>query len=84
MTIPEDMDATHFMILDDWRISTKKIAQTLEISRETVGYIIHELLDMRKLSAKWVSKFSMLVRSMFECSLHKPSGPILAGSCGIF
>jgi hypothetical protein len=72
VTIPEDMDAIHFIILDDSRISIKKIAETLKISRERVGYIIHEILDMRKLSAKWVSKFSMLVRSVFECSLHKP------------
>jgi hypothetical protein len=32
----------------------KKIAETLAIYRERVGYIIHEILDMRKLSAKWV------------------------------
>jgi hypothetical protein len=26
------------------------------VYRETAGYIIHEILDMRKLSAKWVPK----------------------------
>jgi hypothetical protein len=40
------------MILDDRRISDKKIAETLAISPERVGYNIHEILDMRKLSAK--------------------------------
>jgi hypothetical protein len=40
------------MILDDRRIPAKMIAETLEISRERVGYIIHEILYMRKLSAK--------------------------------
>jgi hypothetical protein len=44
------------MILADWRISAKKIAETLQISRECVGYIVHDVLDMRKLSAKWVPK----------------------------
>ena len=38
------------------RISGKSIAEQLEISRERVGSIIHEDLDMRKLSAKWVPK----------------------------
>jgi transposase len=56
VTIPENMDAIHSMLLDDRRISTKKTSETLAISRERVGYIIHEILDMRKLSAKWVPK----------------------------
>ena len=34
----------------------KSIAEQLGISRERVGSIIHEDLDMRKLSAKWVPK----------------------------
>jgi transposase len=56
VTIPENVDAIHSMILDDRRISTKKIAETLAISKERVGYIIHEILEMRKLSAEWVPK----------------------------
>jgi hypothetical protein len=39
--------------LDDRRISTKKLAETVAISRERVGYI-NEILDMRKLSSNWV------------------------------
>jgi orotate phosphoribosyltransferase-like protein len=54
--VPENVDIVHSMILADQRISAKKIAETLEISRECVGYIIHDVLDMRKLSAKWVPK----------------------------
>jgi len=42
--------------LEGRRISGKSIAEQLEISRERVGSIIHEDLDMRKLSAKWVPK----------------------------
>jgi histone-lysine N-methyltransferase SETMAR len=56
ITVPEDVDAIHSMILAGRTISTKKIADTLEISRERVGFIIHDDLDMRKLSAKWVPK----------------------------
>jgi len=43
--------------LEDRRISTKSIAEQLGISHERVGSIIHEDLDMDKLSAKWVPKF---------------------------
>jgi hypothetical protein len=45
-------------IISHRRISAKNIgvAETLVISYKRVGYIIHEILDMRKLSAKWVPK----------------------------
>jgi hypothetical protein len=56
VTIPGNMDAIHSMILDDRIISTKKTAETLAISQERVGYIIHEILDTRKFSTKWVPK----------------------------
>jgi len=42
--------------MEDCRISAKSIAEQLGISRERVGSIIHEYLDMRKLSTKWVLK----------------------------
>jgi hypothetical protein len=56
VTIPENVNAIHSMILDDRRICAKKRAGTLAISQERVGYIIHEILDMRNLSAEWVPK----------------------------
>jgi len=54
--MPEIIDHIHELILEDRRISSKSIAEQLGISREQVGSIIHEDLDMRKLSAKWVPK----------------------------
>jgi len=54
MTTPEIIDKIHELILEDRRISAKSIAEQLGISRERVGPIIHEDLDMRKLSAKRV------------------------------
>jgi len=56
VTTPEIIDQIHKVILEDRRISAKSIAEKLNISREWVGSIIHEDLDMRKLSAKWVPK----------------------------
>jgi hypothetical protein len=31
-----------------------EIAETIGISKERVGYILHEELDMKKLCARWV------------------------------
>ena len=52
VTTPEIIDQIHKLILEDHRISAKSIAKQLGISRE----LVHEDLDMRKLSAKWVPK----------------------------
>ena len=56
VTTPEIIDQIHELILEDRWISAKSIAEQLGISREWVGSIIHEDLDTRKLSAKWVPK----------------------------
>jgi len=56
VTTPESIDQIHELILEDRRISVKSIAEQLGISHERVGSIIHEDLDMRKHSAKWVPK----------------------------
>jgi len=56
VTIPEIIDQIHKLILEDWQISAKSIAEQLGISLEWVESIIHEDLDMQKLSAKWVPK----------------------------
>jgi len=56
VTTPEIIGQIHELLLEDRRISAKSIAEQLGISHERVGSIIHEDLDMRKLSAKWVPK----------------------------
>jgi len=56
VTTPEIIDQIHELLPEDRRISVKSIAEQMGISRERVGSIIHEDLDMRKLSAKWVPK----------------------------
>jgi len=54
VTTPEIIDQIQELISEERRISAKSIAEQLGISCERVGSIIHEDLDMRKLSAKWV------------------------------
>ena len=56
VTTPEIIDQIHEQILEDHRISAKSMAEQLGISRERVGSIIHEYMDIRKLSAKRVPK----------------------------
>ena len=56
MTTLEIIDQIHQLILEDCRISAKSITEQLGISREQGGSIIHEDLDMQKLSMKWVPK----------------------------
>jgi len=56
VTTPEIIGHIQELILEDRRISAKSIAEQLGISRERVGSIIHEDLDVRKLSAKWAPK----------------------------
>jgi len=54
VTTPEIIDQIHELILEDRHIS---IAEQLGTSRERVGSIIHEDLDMWKLFTKWVPKY---------------------------
>ncbi|XP_029639463.1 uncharacterized protein LOC115214408 [Octopus sinensis] len=56
-TTEDKADAVHVMILEVHRILAKGIAKTLRISRQRAGYIILDILDTRKLSAKWVPKY---------------------------
>jgi hypothetical protein len=57
LVVPKRWPPRNLLILEDRRISTKSIGEQLGISRERVGSIIHEDLDMRKLSAKRVPKY---------------------------
>jgi len=56
VAILEIIDQIHELILEDCRISATSIAEQLGISRGRVGPSVHDDLDRRKLSAKWVSK----------------------------
>ena len=56
MITPEIIDQIHEIFIEDRRVSAKSMAEQLGISREKVGSIIHEYLDVRKLSAKLVPK----------------------------
>jgi len=67
VTTPEIIDQFHELILEDRRILAKSIAEQLDVSRERVGSMIHEDLNMRKLSAKWVPKYLNADRERQRC-----------------
>jgi len=67
VTTPEIIDRIHELILEDRRISSKSKAELLGISREQVGSVIHEDLDMRKLSPKWVPKYPNADQKLQRC-----------------
>jgi len=71
VTTPEIIGQIHELILEDRRILAKSIAEQQGISRERVGSIIHEDLDMWKLSAKWVPKCLNAYQKLQQCQLSE-------------
>jgi len=55
-TTPKIIEQVHDMVLDDRRMKVREIAETIGISKERVGYILHEEMDMKKLCARWVPR----------------------------
>ena len=73
---PDIVDKIHGMILDDRRMKVCEVAEAVGISTERVHHILHEYLDMRKLSARWVPRLLTLdhkrnrVTTSKECLFH--------------
>jgi hypothetical protein len=55
-TTPEIIEQVHDMVLDDRQMKVREIVETIGISKECVGYILHKELDMKKLCARWVPR----------------------------
>ena len=71
VTTPGIIDQIHELILEDHRILAKSIAKQLGISHEQAGSIIHEDLDMWKLSTKWVPKCLNMDQKRQQCQLSE-------------
>jgi transposase len=75
-TTPEIIEQVHDMILDDRRMKVREIAVTIGMSKERVGYILHEELDMKKLCARWVPRLltadqkGTRMKSSAQCLVH--------------
>jgi len=67
VTTSEIIDQINELTLEDRRISAKSVAEQLNILCERDGSIIHKDLNMRKISAKWVSKCLNAVQKRQWC-----------------
>ena len=56
-TTKDNVKKIHDLVLTDRRLKVREKAKTVGISKECVGHILHEIFDMRKLSARWVPRF---------------------------
>jgi len=71
VTTPEIIDQIHQLILEGHQILAKLIAKQQCITCEWHGSIIHEDLDMLRLSAKWVPKCLNVDQKRQRCQLSQ-------------
>ena len=69
------------MILNDRKMKLIEIAEALKISKERVGYVIHQYLDMRKLCVKWVQRELSLDQNQHR--VDDPERCLLLLTCNI-
>jgi hypothetical protein len=55
-TTPEIVDKIHDMVMDYRRVKVREIASAVGFSSERVHNILHQHLNMRKLSARQLTK----------------------------
>lgn len=53
---PENIKKIHKIVLNDRKVKLRELADIVKISKERVGFILHEHLTMRKLCSKWVPR----------------------------
>ncbi|XP_044313292.1 uncharacterized protein LOC123037293 [Drosophila rhopaloa] len=55
-TTEDNVTKIHDLVLADCRLKIREIAETVGMSKDRVGHILHKILGMRKLSAQWVPR----------------------------
>ena len=53
-TTEDNVEKSHDLVLANRRLKVREIAETVGISKDCMGHILHEILGMRKLWALWV------------------------------
>lgn len=56
VTTDEFVEKVRSLVADDRRIKVREIAQEVGISKERVGFILHEKLSLSKVCARWIPK----------------------------
>ncbi|EFN64679.1 Putative uncharacterized protein FLJ37770, partial [Camponotus floridanus] len=55
-TNAEIVKQVHRIVLSNRGMKLHELAEAMDISKEQAGYILHDLLEMKKLSARWVPR----------------------------
>jgi len=55
-TKEDNVTKIHDLVLADRRLKIRETAETVGMSRDRVGHILHEIMGMRKLSSRWVPR----------------------------
>ncbi|GFR27136.1 mariner transposase [Trichonephila clavata] len=55
-TTENNVTKIHDLVLADHRLKVSEIAEIVSISKDHVAHILHEILGIRKLSARWVPR----------------------------
>ena len=84
-TTEENVTKIHDLIFADRRLKVREVAEMIDISKDRVGYILHEILDMRKLSVRgcrvfWLRTTSAIVRP-FQSSVWRCFSVIRRSFC---
>jgi len=54
ITNAEIVKQVHRIVLSDRKVKLRELAEAVGISKERAGYILHDDLEMKKLSARWM------------------------------
>ncbi|KAG5338762.1 SETMR methyltransferase, partial [Acromyrmex heyeri] len=68
---PEIIDKVHDIILTDRRVKVREFVEATGISHGTVISILHEQLDMKKLSTRWVSRLLIVDHKRDRVTISK-------------
>ena len=56
-TTEDNVKFVHYLVLADRRLKVREITATVGTSKDCGSHILHEILGMRKLLARWVPRF---------------------------
>ncbi|XP_033221847.1 histone-lysine N-methyltransferase SETMAR-like, partial [Belonocnema kinseyi] len=88
VTTPENVEKIHDMMLNDPKVKLREVANAVCILLERVGNIVHSVLGMKKLCARWVPRLLTVDQKRipklheigFELVPQPPHSPDLASS----
>ena len=78
-TTEDNVTKIHDLEMADRRLKVREIAEIVGISKDRVGHILHEILGMRKLSARWAPRLLSPDNKRKRVTTFKLIKPILAG-----